>query len=87
MAKTYAELWAGRGIRVNNVAPGLIATRMNEPVQQHDEMNRKFMDATPMKRWGKSEEVADAVLFLASDKAAFITGETLLVDGGYMVNR
>jgi NAD(P)-dependent dehydrogenase (short-subunit alcohol dehydrogenase family) len=75
--------WAPHGVRVNTVAPGYIATAMNQTTRQ----DRAFVDAvhrrTPMGRFGTPEEVAWAVTFLASNRAAYITGQTLFVDGGW----
>jgi 3-oxoacyl-[acyl-carrier protein] reductase len=73
------------GIRVNCVAPGLIATRF------HDQFNtpegrKAVVDITPLRREGQSEDVADAVLFLASDRSAFITGEIMQINGGVAMN-
>ncbi len=71
------------GIRVNAVAPGTIATEMaKNAVLTSDEAKRKIMSRTPMKRLGEPSEVADAVAFLASDAASYITGEILTIDGG-----
>ena len=75
--------WAPHGVRVNTVAPGYIATEMNQKTRQ----DPAFVDAvhrrTPMGRFGTPEEVAWAVTFLASNRAAYITGQTLFVDGGW----
>jgi 2-deoxy-D-gluconate 3-dehydrogenase len=75
--------WASHGVRVNTVAPGYIATEMNRTTRQ----DRAFVDAvhrrTPMGRFGTPDEVAWAVTFLASSRAAYITGQTLFVDGGW----
>jgi 3-oxoacyl-[acyl-carrier protein] reductase len=86
LAKTQAALWADRKIRSNCVAAGHIATRMTAPIVETEAFSKSILDRTPMKRWGKPEEVANAVLFLSSDRASFITGETLVVDGGYLHN-
>jgi 3-oxoacyl-[acyl-carrier protein] reductase len=86
LAKTQAQLWSGKGIRSNCVAAGNIVTGMTAGLQEVDELHKPMMARTPMSRWGKAEEIADAVMFLSSDKASFITGETLVVDGGYLGN-
>lgn len=86
LAKTQAALWSARGIRSNCVAAGHIATRMTAPIVETDAFSKDILDRTPMKRWGRPEEIADAVLFLSSSRASFITGETLIVDGGYLCN-
>ena len=71
------------GITVNCIEPGVIDTEMNAALD--DAARRELADATPLCRIGKAREVADAVLFLASDAAAFITGQCLGVDGGFAV--
>ncbi len=86
LARTQAALWSDRGIRSNCVAVGFATTKMTAPVLAMEELNQRVLQRTAMKRWGRPEEMADAVLFLSSDRAAFITGETLLVDGGYLYN-
>lgn len=74
--------WAKAGIRVNAVCPGVIETPMTAPLVANPEM-RKVIDAmTPMGRMGKAEEVAEAVAWLCSDAASFITGHPLVIDGG-----
>ncbi|HEX5769533.1 MAG TPA: glucose 1-dehydrogenase [Nocardioidaceae bacterium] len=82
MTKNVALHWATEGIRVNSVHPGFIATpimdqAMGTPFEQ------MMLDATPMGRLGRPEEIAAAVAYLASDDASFVTGTELYVDGGY----
>ena len=79
-----AEL-APHGIRVNAVAPGLIFTPLNEEgIQKNPELLSRFMQHIPLGRHGTPEDIAGAVLFLASDLAQYVTGVTLAVDGGYL---
>lgn len=84
LTKTLARQLAQYGINVNGVAPHAIETEMS--AQWPPEKRKTIIDAIPMKRLGKPEEVAEAVIFLASDKAAFITGEILDVNGGFLMD-
>lgn len=85
MTKSLAVSWADDGIRVNAVAPGLIESNMTRPMMAYEPLAAPIVERTPMKRWGTPEDVAPAVLFLASTAARFITGQTLAVDGGYSI--
>ena len=86
MTKTLATAWAGDGIRVNAVAPGLIESDLTAAMKGVEALEKPFIDRTPMGRWGRAEEIAPTVLFLASSGARFITGETIRVDGGYSIS-
>ncbi|MBJ3774169.1 SDR family NAD(P)-dependent oxidoreductase [Acuticoccus mangrovi] len=79
-----AEL-ADVGIRVNAIAPGVIATPMTETTRANPTAIGRFMDHTPMKRVGEAEELVGPVLFLASKMSSYVTGALLPVDGGYLV--
>jgi glucose 1-dehydrogenase len=72
------------GIRVNNVAPGPIATPANEVALRDPATQRLVRDVVPLARWGEPEEVAEVVLFLASDRSRYVTGATYSVDGGLL---
>ena len=80
MTKTAARELATSGIRVNAIAPGFIETQMTDKLS--DKIKDSVVDQVPLKRFGKVEDIAAAVLFLASDAASYITGVTLAVDGG-----
>ncbi len=82
VTKTASLEFADDGIRVNSVHPGTIATPMIADVSEPE--LRNYVRATPMRREGRAEEIATAVLFLASDEASFITGAELVVDGGFV---
>jgi NAD(P)-dependent dehydrogenase (short-subunit alcohol dehydrogenase family) len=85
MTKTLAVAWASDPVRVNAVAPGLVRSRMTAPLESIPEAARPHLERTPMRRWGEPEDVSGSVLFLASPAAAFVTGQTLNVDGGYSI--
>jgi len=82
LSRCLAREFAPR-VRVNVVAPGWIKTRWGEEV--HEATSRSVVGATPLARWGTPEDVASAVLFLASPQASFITGETVIVGGGVVM--
>lgn len=85
MTKTLAVAWAKDGIRVNAVAPGVVETNMTAPMLPFDELTGPLLARTPMGRFATPEEIAPAVLFLASSAARYVTGQTLVVDGGFSV--
>lgn len=84
MTRVLAIEWAGRGVRVNAVAPGVTRTKMVTSAIERGVVNEAmYVGRTPMRRLASPSEIADAVLFLASDRASFVTGTTLVVDGGW----
>ena len=80
-----ARQWVGDGIRVNAVAPGVIDTPMTAPMAQFPQLIDAELAHTPMGRLGTPTDVVGAVQFLASSAAGFVTGHTLVVDGGYLL--
>lgn len=81
--KAVAKELASRNINVNAVAPGFIETEMTEKLT--DEVKQNYLNAIPLKRFGKGEEIAKIVKFLASDDAGYITGQTIIADGGIVM--
>jgi NAD(P)-dependent dehydrogenase (short-subunit alcohol dehydrogenase family) len=84
MTRTLAVEWGPRQIRVNAVAPGHVATELvKKQWLTEPELRDFFLSRTPLNRLAQPEDIANAVLFLASDAASSITGQTVAVDGGY----
>lgn len=82
LTKSMAGEWGQYGVRVNAIAPGYFKTELNAALVADEKFSTWLTDRTPMRRWGEVEELAGAAVFLASDAASFVTGQTLLVDGG-----
>lgn len=86
LTKTAAVEYAGRGVRVNSVHPGVIRTPMIEDLLDEHGDQQPDVARTPMRRAGRADEIAPAMLFLASDESSFITGAELVVDGGLVAH-
>lgn len=84
LTRALANEWAGQGVNVNAVAPGYVATDNTSALQQDVSRSENLMARVPASRWGKTEEIAWPVAFLASDLAEFIHGAILPVDGGWL---
>lgn len=80
-SKSVAKELGGRNVRCNVIAPGFIDTAMTRILKE--ELRQQYIQATPLRRPGRMEEVADAALFLASDMSSFLTGQVIRCDGGY----
>lgn len=85
LTKTLAVEWAARGVRVNCIAPGWILTPLTQPLHDDAAQSSWITGRTPMGRWGTPEDLQGAAVYLASDASAFMTGQTLYVDGGFIV--
>jgi NAD(P)-dependent dehydrogenase (short-subunit alcohol dehydrogenase family) len=85
LVRSLAVEWGPRGIRVNSVSPGTIATEMQQAMMASGYSSPElYLSRVPMGRFGRPEEIADAVHYLGSDRASYITGVTLPVDGGWL---
>ena len=86
LIKTLSMKWASDPIRVNAIAAGFIKTRMTEPILSSEEMSQDIINRIALKKIGDPIDIANAVLFMTSPAASYITGETLRVDGGYSIS-
>jgi NAD(P)-dependent dehydrogenase (short-subunit alcohol dehydrogenase family) len=85
LTKSFAAGWAADGIRVNAVAAGAVRTGMTAAYADDPQWAKVVNDKTPMGRWGRADEIAGAIQFLSSPAASFVTGHTLVADGGYSI--
>lgn len=84
LTKLMANEWAARGINVNAIAPGYIATSNTEALRADPDRNRAILERIPAGRWGRPEDIAGTAVYLCSDAAAYVHGAVLNVDGGWM---
>jgi gluconate 5-dehydrogenase len=83
LTRELAYEWAKKGVRVNAVAPGFVETDLTYGMSQHPVLGKRIIDRTPMGRFAKTDEISGACLFLASPAASYITGCTIMADGGW----
>ena len=86
LTKSLAIEWAQHNVCVNAIAPGVFRTDLNSALLDGTERGKEFLLRTPMRRFGKVEELVGAAVFLASEAASFVTGHTLIVDGGFLAS-
>ncbi len=86
LTKSLAVEWAGSGVRVNALCPGWTATELNRNLWEDPQAGPATVATVPMRRWARAEEMAGPAVFLASDAASYLTGQTIVVDGGQTVS-
>lgn len=86
LTQSLAIEWAQYGVRVNAIVPGVIPTPLNASLLDGTPRGREFLMRTPMRRFGRADEMAGAAVFLASEASSFVTGELLCVDGGLLAS-
>ena len=84
LTKALANEWAARGVQVNAIAPGYMATDLTQALQDNESRNRQILERIPAARWGSPQDVAGAAVFLASSASDYISGHVLAVDGGWL---
>jgi 2-dehydro-3-deoxy-D-gluconate 5-dehydrogenase len=84
LIKAFANEWAGKGVNVNGIAPGYIATDNTEALRNDEERSRSILSRIPANRWGQPEDFKGPAVFLASQAADYVHGTILTVDGGWM---
>lgn len=84
IVKSFSNGWAAKGVCVNAIAPGYIATDMNEALIADKDRARQILERIPAGRWGSPQDFEGAVVFLASRASDYVTGECLVIDGGWM---
>lgn len=86
LTRSLAVEWSKKGVTVNAIAPGVFRTELNAQLLDSTPRGQELLMRTPMGRFGKTEELVGAAIFLASDASSFVTGQTLVVDGGFLAS-
>ena len=84
LTRALALDWAAKGVRVNCIAPGYFQTDLTAGMMANEAMSARLLAQTPMGRFGRDTDIVGAAVFLASPASAYVTGQSLLVDGGYV---